>query len=635
MCGIVGIIDLSSREVVDSERVKKMCRVIRHRGPDDEGIHVEPSAGLGHRRLSIIDLEGGHQPMSNEDGSVWIVFNGEIYNYAALKSSLEAKGHVFRTKSDTEVIIHLYEDQGEGCVAMLEGMFSFALWDRSKRELLAARDRMGKKPFHYCLSGKSIIFSSEIKGILQDPHVPSSVDTEALHDYLTLMYVPSPRTMFKAVKKLPAGHYMVFGSGGFAVRKYWDVDFSSPVISDEDEIKSELFRILGASVKSRLMSDVPLGAFLSGGVDSSSVVYFMNACGVKPLITNSIGFEEGAFDELHYSREVAERYAAEHHEYVVGPQAADTLNTLVGFYDEPIGDSSAIPSYHVSRMTRKNVKVALSGDGGDEVFAGYPRYAYCRMAFALRNALPPAMRLLAERAGDSLGKRKGGVLSGKLERKLRELHYPLFDTYLKVVSIFSEEEKKGRLYSSRMLKKIGAYDTREALRSIYDSCASDDPIARMQYLDMKTYLTDDILVKVDIASMANSLEVRSPLLDRELVEFAATIPSRYKVKNMCGKYVFKSLMNEYLPRGIAFRRKQGFSVPLEAWLRTEFREMVEKELFSGKSCAEEYFDMNYVKTLWGQTLSGGAQFFDRTDVATRIWLIFMFCKWHGRFFSGE
>ena len=608
MCGISGIYNFGSGASVDSGLIKKMCSVMAHRGPDDEGIYCEGNIGLGHRRLSIIDLSGGHQPMANEDGSIWIVFNGEIYNFIELKEELLRKSHTFKTHSDTETIIHLYEEEGEACVHKLRGMFAFAIWDGRKKKLLLVRERIGKKPLHYAVLDGKLIFASEIKAILQDPSVKRSINYEALHDYLSFLYVPAPKTMFNGIKKLPAGHYLTCDKDGVRITKYWDLDFSRTAHSSEETLAGELYFRMKDAVKMRLISDVPLGAFLSGGVDSSSVVSLMSELQDGPVITNSIGFSAKAYDELKYASAVAKLYSTDHHEYVVEPEALDVLDKLIWHYDEPFGDASSIPTYYVSKMARQNVTVALSGDGGDENFAGYNRYMFSDAVVRLQNMLPGFMKSLM----------KGAAA------------FDPFGLYFNIISIYKEEEK-ARLYGTALREKAAGYRSSDHFRRIFDSCPSRDYMSKLQYLDIKTYLCDDILAKVDRASMAVSLEVRAPILDHKLMEFAATIPSGMKARGLKGKCILKEAMAKNVPPEILNRAKMGFGVPIARWMRADLKAAVEAELFAQDGIISELFDREYVAKMWETAQTASLQGFRKTDFSYRIWVLFIFSRWFKRF----
>jgi len=634
MCGIAGIYDYKGKRAVDQSLLRRMADVLHHRGPDDEGIFLRKNVGLAHKRLSIIDLEGGRQPMLNEDGSLCLVFNGEIYNFRELRDELIKKGYEFKTESDTEVILRLYQEEGKDCLQKLNGMFAFAIWDDRNQTLFLARDRLGIKPLHYALQDGKLLFGSEIKAILQDASVERKLDREALHDYLTLMYVPAPKTMFEGIRKLPAGHYMLCTPDGVKIKEYWDVQFVDQNVRDEEEIQSEIVSRLRTSVRSRMISDVPLGAFLSGGVDSSSIVSLMSELSDAPVVTNSIGFSEKSHDELKYARLVADRFRTHHHEYTVNPEALQLLDRLVDLYDEPFGDASAIPTFYVSQMTRQNVKVALSGDGGDETFAGYRRYLHsCRMA-AVQNAIPPFIKSGSRALASQLAGAGWNPWRAKVKNKLDELYLSPFDLYFKMNGMFGEQEKH-LLYSSQMKAGLEGYSTRDSFYKVFNRCESNDYLSKIQYLDIKTYLCDDILVKVDRASMAHSLEVRVPFLDHTLVEYVASTPASLKMKNGSPKYLLKEAMAAKLSEETRNRSKMGFEIPIESWMKSVMKREVEAELFDRGGIITELFDSNHVKRLWSFVLEGRMGGFSKTDFSYRIWLLFLFSRWFKRHISNR
>jgi len=573
--------------------IARMCGVIEHRGPDGEGHHVEPGVAMGMRRLSIIDLATGRQPISNEDGSVWIVFNGEIYNYRELRGLLLARGHKLRTRTDTETIAHLYEDEGERCVERLRGMFAFAIWDRRERRLFIARDRVGKKPLHYTLVGRTLVFGSEIKSLLLHPGVKREVNLQAISDFLSFGYVPDPATAFTGVSKLPPGHTLTFKDGRISVRRYWDFDYSGdpaapglrePEAREEDYIE-RLRELIAESVRVRLESDVPLGAFLSGGIDSSVVVAMMaREMRVK---TFSIGFSDAGFDELRYAQIAARHFGADHHEFVVTPDVCHLVNEIVWHHDEPFADVSSVPTYVVSKMAREYVTVALSGDGGDEVFGGYERYVvdrrrrrYDRIPGFLRRALLRASRSLPQGA---YGKRF--LRSVALEPAAR---------YVDNVTYFDRDAQLN-LFSEDARLALAGYDPAERFERTFAAPASRSRLDHLLYLDSKTYLPGDILVKVDRMSMANSLETRAPLLDHRLIEFAQTIPASFKLRGLETKYIFKRAAAGLIPDEIINRPKQGFDVPIRRWFNRELREMLDDTLNDRR--ARERGDFNHQAVL--------------------------------------
>ena len=567
MCGICGIWNYKTKEPVPPSLLRNMTDSMTHRGPDDSGLHFDDAAGvgLGFRRLSIIDLSpAGHQPMSNEDGTVWLVFNGEIYNFLDLRPQLEAKGHVFRSRTDSEVIIHQYEERGIEWLNDLNGMFGLAIWDATKRRLVLARDRIGKKPLYYYDDGKRLIFASELKTILADASVPRELDYTALGEYLALGYVPAPRTIFKGIRKLPPGHRMVFEKGKAHLRRYWDwlPAFRPNHARSEAEWIEEGRALLKTVVRDRLISDVPLGAFLSGGVDSSAVVAMMAELSDQPVKTFSIGFHQKKYNELQYARLVAERFGTDHHEYIVEPESLrDLVPRLVQQFDEPFGDSSAIPTYYVSKMAREQVTVCLSGDGGDETLAGYERYAQMRQE-ARFDRIPLALR----RALFYLPQTFIPVgIKGQ-----RFAHRMMLDPAQRYASAMRQlsQRQLAELLTPQSAQQIGM-DGSAFIANLFEPTADLDYLSRLQYADGLSYLPEDILVKVDRTSMANSLEVRAPLLDYRFMELMASVPAEWRRKNGQSKYIFKKALRGILPDETLDRRKMGFGIPLREWFRDE------------------------------------------------------------------
>lgn len=623
MCGIAGIFDPSGRPDPErSEILTRMTRTLVHRGPDDEGYLVEGSVGLGFRRLSIIDLSSGHQPLSNEDGNVWIAFNGEIYNYLDLKSRLEAKGHVFRTQSDTETIVHAYEEWGTACLDELRGMFAFAIWDRRQQRLFLARDRLGKKPLYYAVVNGTFIFGSEIKALLAFPGLDRSLDLQAVSDYLSLLYIPSPKSIFRQVRKLPAGHYLLAGRQGIQVRRYWDVSFAPG--RDTPRPAERLAELLRESVVARLRSDVPLGAFLSGGLDSSAVVGLMAGALVSPVVTSSIGFPDDAFNELEYAGQLARHCHTDHHEHMVTPDAMSVLDKLVWHYDEPFGDSSAVPTYYVSKLARTHVTVALSGDGGDENFAGYRRYYFDVRENKVRALVPgPLRRPFFGLIGALYPKADylPQIFRGKAF--LSNVARTPWGAYFHSVSGIHEEDK-ARLLTRDVQAALAGYETAALFEELYRAADGPDSLSRIQYIDFKTYLPDDILAKVDRASMANSLEVRCPLLDHHVVEYAASLSSRLKLNGMRTKLIFKEAMRGLLPDEIIERKKMGFAVPVGSWLRTDLSELI-AEYVLGTSRRHDLFAVDVVRKWCAEHQSG------LRDRTTEMWGLLVFNMWYDRF----
>jgi len=556
MCGICGLVEYSHKKYVDVPLLKKMCRVLEHRGPDDEGYYYKSFVGLGHRRLSIIDLDSGRQPMSNEDGKLWIVFNGEIYNFIELRKTLIEKGHRFKTKTDTEVIIHAYEEYGRDCLSHFLGMFAFAIWDEEKKELFLARDRLGKKPLYYACYNGRMAFASEIKSILEDAEFERSVHLPSLHDYLTYQYVPSPDSIFEGVKKLPPASFLLLKDGKIKIEKYWELKYTPKIKISEQEVCSELWRILKEATKIRLRSDVPLGVFLSGGLDSSVIAYLMSELMDRPVKTFSIGFEEKEFNELKYAKQVADIIGSEHHEFMIKPNAMDILPKLVWHYNEPFADPSAIPTYYVSKITRENVTVALNGDAGDENFAGYQRYQahkkaalFQKIPIALRKDIPMAILGAVPEEINSciLEKVKRFILGYSASPRSRHVQwFSIFDNAMKDI-----------YYSPSFKESLKGRDSYELMGHFFEESRELDVIDAALYVDTMTYLPDDLLVKVDVASMANSLEARSPFVDHRVLEFSASLPSSLKLKGRTPKYILKKIMEGKLPKDIIHRNKMG------------------------------------------------------------------------------
>jgi asparagine synthase (glutamine-hydrolysing) len=623
MCGIAGIYNFKSLEPVTPGLVKAMTDTLVHRGPDDEGFYISGPLGLGHRRLSIIDLEGGHQPIANEDGTVWVVFNGEIYNFGELHEYLVKKGHAFKTRSDTEVIVHLYEEEGEKCFEKLRGMFAIAIWDGPNRKLVLARDRVGKKPLFYFCDGSRIAFASEIKAILELPNVSRDIDPEAVADYFSFLYIPAPKSILKSIRKVLPGHYCVASDKGIREVQYWDISFAHTIELTEEEWCEKLLDTLSEAVRIRLISDVPLGAFLSGGVDSSSVVALMAHLTNKSVATCSIGFEEKEFNELEYAREIASEFKTDHHEQIVRPDAVGIVEKLVWHYDEPFGDSSAIPTYYVSQVARERVTVALAGDGGDENFAGYRRYYFDRRENMMRAMLPQAIREPLFGTLASLYPKADWaprVFRGKAT--FENLARSPIEAYFRSVSAF-HTELKAKVLHQDLLSQLNGYDSLDIFRHYYHKADTEDPLSRIQYVDIKMYLTDDILVKVDRASMAHSLEVRAPILDHKLMELAASMPSTMKLRGMNGKYIFKRALKQLLPKAVLHRRKMGFAVPLARWFRSDLKELAHSVIFG--RFGEGIVNEPTIKSLWQEHQSG------LRDRSTELWTLLMFRLWERQF----
>ena len=636
MCGIAGIFNYNGRSV-DSKVLKKMTDVLYHRGPDDEGYYVNSldlqgknlkwkygagrgNVGLGHRRLSIIDISTGHQPMTNEDQTIWITYNGEIYNFLDLKKELISKGHRFQTDSDTEVIIHGYEEWGEDCVKRLRGMFAFAIWDEKKQSIFLARDRIGIKPLYYYADQSRLVFGSEMKAILEYPDIKRELDPEALYDYLCLLYIPAPKSIFKRIYKLLPGHTLTVKSGNITKHKYWDLVFDENSGVSEEDWCERIIDKLRESVDIRLVSDVPLGAFLSGGVDSSAVVALMSSLRKNPVRTASIGFGEQEFNELPYARQIVESCGTDHHEMMVDPDAVDVLGKLVWHFDEPFADSSAIPTYYVSRVAREKVTVALSGDGGDENFAGYRRYYFDRLENNLRNLLPTPFR---HHIIGALAKiyPKADWLPQVFRAKtlLTNISLDPVEGFYNSMSWFQSVRKD--ILSPGTRKELEGYDPLSQFCRYYDTVNTSDPLSKVQYIDIKTYLVDDILTKVDRASMANSLEVRVPVLDHEFMELVATVPSAMKLKGKDAKYIFKKALSPLVPKACLYREKKGFSIPLSKWLKNELRGLFEKKVLSPNGFCLSYLDGNSVEHLWKSHIAG------QREYSSELWAILFLEEW--------
>jgi asparagine synthase (glutamine-hydrolysing) len=622
MCGITGIFEYHKRENIAPELVHGMNETILHRGPDDEGIFTGPGIGLGFRRLSIIDLAGGHQPISNEDGSIWVMLNGEIYNYLELRHELDQRGHRFATHSDTESIVHLYEEFGEGCFARLRGMFAIALWDSRERKLLLARDRIGKKPLFYGADDKQILFGSELKTLLTTKALSREIDQQAVCDYFSFGYIPAPKTIYRSVRKVLPGHYIVASASGLRDERYWDISFGNVEERSEEEWCELIRHDLCEATRIRLMSDVPLGAFLSGGVDSSSIVAFMSRVMQRPVTTCSIGFEVKEYNESEFAQQVAQQFATEHHEHLVQPSAVDIVKKLAWHFDEPFADSSAVPTYYVSKVAREHVTVALGGDGGDESFGGYRRYLFDHYENKFRRHVPAWMR---SAVFGPLGQWYPPLASAprvfRAKATLQSLSRTPLAGYFNSISIFRPDDKR-RLFTPDFHQALGGYDSLGVFEHYYNRSGSDDLLSRIQYVDMKTYLPDDILAKVDRASMAVSLEVRAPLLDHQFMEHVASMPSGLKLRGQTGKYIFKKALEGILPKDILYRRKQGFAIPLDHWFRNELRDFAYESIFSRE---QAIFDRKFLKKIWEEHQNG------RYDRSSHLWSILMFQKWQETF----
>lgn len=607
MCGITGLFDTVGRSEIDRGLLTRMNDSHRHRGPDGDGVFLDDGIGLGHRRLSIIDLSGGAQPLFNEDESVVVVFNGEIYNFQELSKELIEAGHRFRTHSDTEVIVHAWEEWGQACVDRFRGMFAFALWDRKKETLFLVRDRLGIKPLYYAvLPNGTLIFGSELKSLLLHPAFERKLDPTAVEEYFAYGYVPDPKTIYAGAHKLAPGHLIKWRRGDSRPRpqKYWDISFDPSDHRDEGEICEDLIEQMREAVKLRMIADVPLGAFLSGGVDSSAVVAMMAGEDSDPVNSCSISFADPKFDESRYAQTVADRYGTDHFVDQVDPDAFDLVDRLANMYDEPFADSSAMPTYRVCELARKRVTVALSGDGGDEIFAGYRRYRWHDYEERVRGVLPDAIRKpLFGFLGAAYPKMDWAPKPLRAKSTLQAIGRDTVGGFFHSVSVLYDGVRQP-IYSDAFRNDLQGYHAREVLDNVMADAPADDHTSRVQYADLKTYLPGDILTKVDRASMAHSLEVRVPLLDHKFVEWSARLPSALKLRGREGKYIFKKALEPHLGNDILYRSKMGFSVPLGTWFRGPLRERVETALCGETLADTGMFDVNQLKTIVSEHQSG-------------------------------
>ena len=624
MCGITGIFSYGKTGgPVDQASLKAMCDSIVHRGPDDEGYFTQDNAGLGMRRLSIIDLNTGHQPIHNEDKTLWVILNGEIYNFQELHAELE-KRHKFYTKSDTEVIVHLYEEYGEKCVDHLRGMFAFAVWDVKEQKMFAAKDRLGKKPFYYTLRNGEFVFASEIKAILEHLKTTPEINYEAIDLFLTYQYIPSPQTIFKGIYSLLPAHTIACGKdGSIRLSKYWEIDYRKKTDMSFKEACAKTRELLEEATRLRMISDVPLGAFLSGGHDSSIVVGLMSGLSNKPVKTFSIGFEEDEFSELGYARMVADHFKTEHNEFILKANFIELLPKIVWHYGQPYADSSALPSYLVSRETRRHVTVALNGDGGDEAFGGYLRYKAMKgsmyFAFPFRLLGEKGTKLISSMVphtetteGRNMFRYISRLISGLSEPPARRNVY---------WNCFFTETAKQSLYSDKMKSGIkgGAFDY---LVRIFEEAKADNVMDRTYYTDVNAYLPEDLLVKMDIASMANSLETRSPFLDQKVMEFSASLPSSWKLHGLTTKYILKKTFKGFLPEKIINRGKMGFGIPVGKWFRTDWKDYFREIVLSEKAVKRGYFNRAALERIHEEHVSG------KRDHGYRMWALMMLELWH-------
>jgi asparagine synthase (glutamine-hydrolysing) len=628
MCGIFGEVRY---EAGAGRPIGPALEAMRHRGPDASGEWSDGTCALGHQRLAIIDLsEAGRQPLGNEDGTVQVTFNGEIYNFATLRKELRGLGHRFRTRTDTEVIVHAYEQWGTRCVDRLRGMFAFAVWDQRRRRLYLARDRVGKKPLFYTRQTDRFLFASELQGLLADPAVPREVDFASLDTYLTYGYIPAPASAFRGVAKLPPAHWLTLdlrpGEPDFRVERYWALEYGPKLRLSEAEACEALRETLTEAVRLRMVSDVPLGAFLSGGIDSSIVVGLMARLSDRPVKTFSIGFEEAVFNELDHARRVADRWGTDHHPLVIRPDALAVVEMLARHFGEPYADSSAVPTYYVSQITRESVTVALNGDGGDESFAGYERYLAHRLAGRI-GRVPGVRRIataLARALPDSTDPRNR---VRRARRFLASFDQPADRRYARWLTFF-RPEAKDRLYTEGFREQVGTAAPLAWLESLYGQAAGLDPVDAAMSVDVRSYLPFDLLVKVDITSMANSLEARSPFLDHAVMEFAARLPARYKLRGRTSKYLLKRAFADLLPPENVSRPKMGFGVPVGRWFRGPLRELLRDSLLSGRAVARGYFRPAEVDRLVNLHLEG------RADHTIQLWNLLMLELWYSEMVAG-
>jgi asparagine synthase (glutamine-hydrolysing) len=623
MCGIAGIVSSSDRP--DARLVRCMCDRIIHRGPDGSGFYENGHAVLGMRRLAIIDVAGSQQPVYNEDRTVAAVFNGEIYNFPELREELRARGHSLTTNGDSECLVHLYEDYGEDLVHRLRGMFAFAIWDAAAKRLLLARDRVGKKPLYWREDGDSLAFGSELKALLADPALSPSLDLVALHHYLTYQYVPAPWSIYEGIRKLPPGHLLSWQGGVAKVSRYWRLDCTERPVGSVPEEAERLRSLLLDATKVWMLSERPLGAFLSGGVDSSAVVAAMARQTSRPVKTFSIGFEEGRFDERVHARRLAEYYGTDHQEFVVTPAAMDVLPMLASHFDEPFADASAIPSYYVARMSSQHVTVVLTGDGGDESFGGYQRYV--AMGTAGGVPVPQFTRRPLRSLGSAIAQRGGPNALRTLGRAAVMLAEPVPRRYPYFMSYFAPEQKLA-LYSDALRDRLADVDSNELLYQAFEESRARSEVCRLMDVDVQTYLPGDLLPKVDITTMSCSLEARSPFLDHHLMEWAAGLPGPLKVRSRTTKYLLKHAMMPWLPNELITRKKQGFGVPLASWLRNELRDLSWDVLTDSTARSRGLFRPEAVASLLSEHGQG-------INHSTRIWALIQFELWHRNFVDAR
>lgn len=631
MCGIAGVADLAGRPIAES-LILQMCERLVHRGPDERGVACFPrdarvprdagaTAALGIQRLSIIDVQGGHQPIANDDGTIWTILNGEIYNFQELREGLERRGHRFATRSDTEVIVHLYEDEGEAFVSRLDGMFALAVWDERAQRLLLARDRFGKKPLLYAETGGRLIFASEFQALMSDESIPRDLDPAALDYYLTYMAIPAPLSIYRAVRKLPPAHVLIHDRTGTRLQRYWSLAYTPKLAISESDASERLLELLTEAVRKRLIAEVPLGAFLSGGIDSSAVVALMARCSDRPVNTFSIGFEEAPYNELPHARHIAQAFGCDHHEFVVRPNAVEVLPMLVEHFGEPFADSSAIPTYYLSRLTREHVTVALNGDGGDEAFAGYARHAANGLAEQWQS-MPAPVRGSVEWLAGRLSARPSDRQQwrGRIGRFFQAASGIRAARYQAWVGVIDEDLK-----TALVGQRNGFTPEPDLVAQWFAEARALDPVDAALAVDTAFYLPTDLLVKMDIMSMANALEARSPFLDHHLVEFVARLPSSMKVHRLTSKALLKRALGDVLPRETLHRRKWGFAVPIGAWFRTGLRDFLSDHLLSSQVARDGLLRQGAITALVQAHGSG------RADYAHQLWTLLALELWYRRF----
>ena len=621
MCGIAGFTRTESSRYPADEVLDKMGNAILHRGPDSSGNYVDDHVALRHQRLSIIDLSAtGHQPMFSNDKRYVTVYNGEIYNFPELREELQRDGHQFRGQSDTEVLLALYERIGKAVLDRINGFYALAIWDTVEKSLFLARDRLGKKPLYYSFNNGQLVFASEIKAMLQVPGMQRDIDQQAMVDFFHYQYVPDTKCIFSNMNKLPAGHWMELKNGKLEVKQYWDISFSGETSETEEEITATLLESLDKSVRSRMISDVPLGAFLSGGVDSSAIVGLMANAAKEPIKTCSIGFDEERFNELEHSKKIAEQFDTNHNEYIAKQNLENDFLEIARYFDEPFADASLIPTYYVSQLARKTVTVAISGDGGDENFAGYSKYMTDFQENRIRNKIPPLLRRTLFKSMANMIGRPNNTLLRKANSLLSTLAAEPDQAFFSTNCFFNADLWQ-KIINDDLRSATANYDPSEYTRQYYQAADTDDHLAKLLYTDIKTYLVGDILVKVDRMSMANSLETRAPLLDYKMMEYVATIPSSLKLHDGETKYILKKSLEKLLPNDILYRKKMGFSIPLADWLTHEFNNLFEEYVLASNAGIANYFDPKMVKSIWQAHLSGNHNYSDE------LWSLLIFETW--------